>query len=354
MGAVNSRIGNYVICHNEALANVYKSDIHNNVKIGCFSEIGGSTIGEGTIVSAFCFIPPGTVIGKNCFIGPRFTATNHRVPEIDLNFVPEGVTIEDDVIIGACVTVLAGVTIGKGAKIGMGAVILNDVPAGAVVVGFPAQEREDVWQPLVLDGDEDIDIWKETLGPPRPTANKDIYPQPALSSDPPYKKYADRKEVFEKKYNRDPEPALSTDHPYSKLFKRERFNKEHGHLSTGSPYTKTTFKKEHECKGDCDKSSCDCEELPPAIDVTEWVGRADEPVYCRELPEGFDWEKAGIPKVTAERLRALIDADEELVLSKTKAHKKHRIPDRLPLEEESIGLGLGYWKEGQPQEKKTI
>jgi hypothetical protein len=120
----------------------------------------------------------------------------------------------------------------------------------------------------------------------------------------------------------------------------------------GSPYTKTTFKKEHECTGECSKSICDCDELPPAIDVTEWVGRADEPVFCRELPEGFDWEKAGIPKVTAERLRALIDADEEMVLSRTKAHKKHRIPDRLPLEEESIGLGLGYWKEGRPKEKK--
>ncbi len=93
---------------------------------------------------------PGTVIGRNCFIGPRFTATNHRVPEIDPNFVPEGVIVEDDVIIGACVTVLAGVTIGKGAKIGMGAVILNDVPAGSVVVGFPAQERDDVWQPTTL------------------------------------------------------------------------------------------------------------------------------------------------------------------------------------------------------------
>ncbi len=58
MPSVNSRIGKNVACYNETLANVYNSDLGDNVKIGCLSEIGGSTIGEGTIVSAFCFIPP--------------------------------------------------------------------------------------------------------------------------------------------------------------------------------------------------------------------------------------------------------------------------------------------------------
>jgi acetyltransferase-like isoleucine patch superfamily enzyme len=354
MGAVNCRLGKEVQCYNENLVNLYNSDVKDNVKIGCFSELGGTTVGEGTIISAFCFLPPGTVVGRNCFIGPRFTATNHRVPEIDPNFVPEGVTIEDDVIIGACVTALAGITIGKGAKIGMGAVLLNDVPPNTTVIGFPAQERDDVWQP-------------ETLGPPRPTA-KDIWhdnggvygpitqEEIVQNSEELDKLMKDTNAwpyVHKEQHEIDPKPALSSDHPYKKLFEKERFNREHGHLSTGSPYVKTTFKKEdHKCDGECDKGKCDCNDLPPAIDVTEWVGRAGEPVFCRELPEGFDWEKAGIPKVTAERLRALIDADEELILSKTKAHKKHRIPDRLPREGDYIGLDIGYQKDGRTEEKK--
>jgi carbonic anhydrase/acetyltransferase-like protein (isoleucine patch superfamily) len=332
--ANNSRIGKDVVCHNEGLVNVYASSIGDRTKVGVFSELGGSDIGSDCVIGAYTFISPGCRIGNFVFIGPKCALLNDLYPSIKGDdFIPNGVIIEDGAVLGACVTVLPGVIIGANARVGAGAVVTNNVPPNTTVIGFPAQEREDVWQPI----DITLDIRNETLGPPsRPTA-KDIFPLSPLAG---------------RQHNIDSGPALSNDHPYSKLFEKERSNKEHGHLSTGSPYVKTTFKKEHECAGDCDRSRCDCSELPPAIDVTEWVGRADEPVYCRELPEGFDWEKAGIPKVTAERLRALIDADEELVLSKTKAHKKHRIPDRLPLDEESIGLGLGYWKEGQPKEKK--
>lgn len=383
--ANNSRIGKDVVCHNEGLVNVYTSSIGDRTKVGVFSELGESDIGSDCVIGAYTFISPGCRIGNFVFIGPKCALLNDLYPSIKGDdFIPNGVIIEDGAVLGACVTVLPGVIIGANARVGAGAVVTNNVPPNTTVIGFPAQKRDDVWQPISLSGDENLDIRNETLGPPIPN-KKDAWhdeggvygpmtQEDILENQREYEAYTALKKKLQEKelsledsmredltsyspfskkqHNIDSGPAISYDHPYSKLFEKERSNKEHGHLSIGSPYVKTTFKKEHECKGDCDKSSCDCSELPPAIDVTEWVGRADEPVYCRELPEGFDWEKAGIPKVTAERLRALIDADEELVLSKTKAHKKHRIPDRLPLEEESIGLGLGYWKEGQPKEKK--
>jgi len=53
--------------------------------------------------------------------------------------VTRPVTIEDDVWIGIGAIVLKGVTIGKGARIGAGAVITRDVPAGATLIGNPAQ-----------------------------------------------------------------------------------------------------------------------------------------------------------------------------------------------------------------------
>jgi len=50
-----------------------------------------------------------------------------------------GITIEDDVWIGANAVVLDGVTIGKGAVVAAGAVVSKDVPSMAIVGGVPAK-----------------------------------------------------------------------------------------------------------------------------------------------------------------------------------------------------------------------
>ena len=50
-----------------------------------------------------------------------------------------GITIEDDVWIGANAVVLDGVTVGKGAVIAAGAVVSKDVPPLAIVGGVPAK-----------------------------------------------------------------------------------------------------------------------------------------------------------------------------------------------------------------------
>ena len=49
------------------------------------------------------------------------------------------VVIEDDVLIGANAVVLEGVRVGRGAVVAAGAVVVEDVPAGAVVAGVPAR-----------------------------------------------------------------------------------------------------------------------------------------------------------------------------------------------------------------------
>ena len=50
-----------------------------------------------------------------------------------------GDSIEDDVLIGANAVVLEGVRVGRGAVVAAGAVVVEDVPAGAVVAGVPAR-----------------------------------------------------------------------------------------------------------------------------------------------------------------------------------------------------------------------
>jgi acetyltransferase-like isoleucine patch superfamily enzyme len=88
----------------------------------------------------------GIHIGENVIIGPECViwTSNHnfrseRMVPYDDNDILEPVVIEDHVWIGIRVTVLPGVTIGRGAIIAAGAVVVKDVPAGAIVGGNPAK-----------------------------------------------------------------------------------------------------------------------------------------------------------------------------------------------------------------------
>jgi acetyltransferase-like isoleucine patch superfamily enzyme len=69
---------------------------------------------------------------------------NHNFDRVDIPIWQQGITcapihIEDDVWLGARVTVLPGVRIGTGAVIGAGAVVTEDIPARAIAVGIPAR-----------------------------------------------------------------------------------------------------------------------------------------------------------------------------------------------------------------------
>lgn len=57
-----------------------------------------------------------------------------KKPENDISVI-----IEDDVWIGANVTILKGVHIYTGAVIAAGAVVVNDVPKYSIVGGIPAK-----------------------------------------------------------------------------------------------------------------------------------------------------------------------------------------------------------------------
>ena len=52
--------------------------------------------------------------------------------------IVQGPTLGADVSVGAGAKVLGPVSVGDGAQIGAGAVVIDDVPAKAVVVGVPA------------------------------------------------------------------------------------------------------------------------------------------------------------------------------------------------------------------------
>ncbi|NGO67018.1 serine O-acetyltransferase [Streptomyces boncukensis] len=86
----------------------------------------------------------GTVIHDNVTIGRRVRIWQNVTLSVR---APAGsahrIIIEDDVMIGANAVVITpheeSLRIGKGARVGAGAVVTRDVPAGATVVGVPAQ-----------------------------------------------------------------------------------------------------------------------------------------------------------------------------------------------------------------------
>lgn len=139
----------------------------------------GVRIGQGTKIWHFCHVQTGACIGERCSLGQNVNIANNVIIGNDVKIqnnvsVYEGVEIEDGVFcgpscvftndltprakfpkgrenykktlvkegasIGANATIVCGHTIGKCAMIASGAVVTNDVPDYALVVGVPARE----------------------------------------------------------------------------------------------------------------------------------------------------------------------------------------------------------------------
>lgn len=79
----------------------------------------------------------GTVIGGTSKVGSRVKFMgNNTIGTAKDNGCP---VIEDDVVIGCGARVLGPIRIGRGAFIGANAVVLTDVPPGAIATGIPAK-----------------------------------------------------------------------------------------------------------------------------------------------------------------------------------------------------------------------
>jgi serine O-acetyltransferase len=76
-------------------------------------------------------IHPGVKIGVNCLIFQQVTIGTRDIPGVPL--------IEGHVDIGAGARILGPIHIGAHARIGANAVVLSDVPTGAVAIGIPAR-----------------------------------------------------------------------------------------------------------------------------------------------------------------------------------------------------------------------
>ncbi len=107
-------------------------DIAPGVNIGSYCRIATQSkvcVGESTLLAAYCYVGPG----------------NHQHSDPNVPLIAQEMEIKGGVKIGArCwlgtrVTILDGVTIGDDVIIGAHSVVLSDIPSGAVAVGSPAK-----------------------------------------------------------------------------------------------------------------------------------------------------------------------------------------------------------------------
>lgn len=111
---------------------------------GCLSIDSGTWISPGAIF--YTHVEAAISIGSNCDIGPDVTfVTGTHVIGASSRRAGVGradaIKVGDGCWIGARCLILGGVSIGDGAVVAAGAVVVKDVPSGALVAGVPARVK---------------------------------------------------------------------------------------------------------------------------------------------------------------------------------------------------------------------
>ncbi len=84
--------------------------------------------GVGLVVHESCVLGSNVVLRQGCTLGAGRSEGSDLAPSVG-----------DDVELGVGCIVLGGIHLGDGCTVGAGSVVLEDVPAGAVVAGNPAR-----------------------------------------------------------------------------------------------------------------------------------------------------------------------------------------------------------------------
>lgn len=128
--------GHYVMIRESAV-------IGDASSVGSFTEIGHHcVIGRDVRIHSHCFVAEYTRIEDGVWLGPGVMVANvwHPLCSLAKECIKccGCVIIEPDVIVGMGAIIGPGVRLNRGAFVGAGALVLDDVGAGEVVVGSPA------------------------------------------------------------------------------------------------------------------------------------------------------------------------------------------------------------------------
>lgn len=114
------------IMHNSSVIG-YGATIHHVSVIGPHTMIGPeATIGANALINSGAIIEHESIVGHHSHVAPGAKVAG-RVQIGDGSFIGIGAVIKENI------------SIGKNVTVGAGAVVINDVPDNAVVVGVPAK-----------------------------------------------------------------------------------------------------------------------------------------------------------------------------------------------------------------------
>ena len=126
-----------------AFANVLEGAVigrHCNICDGCFVE-QGAAIGNHVILKNHVAVWDGVTLEDDVFVGAGTAFINDRRPRgnrKDAWFL-EKTVVKKGATIGANATLMCGITVGEYAVVGAGSVVTKDVPSHTIVVGNPAR-----------------------------------------------------------------------------------------------------------------------------------------------------------------------------------------------------------------------
>lgn len=109
-------------------------EIDDNVELGCNSCVDAGTIrptriGAGTKIDNLCHVAHNVVIGRDCLFAAMVG-------------IAGSTTIGNNVVLGGQVGVTDNTSVGDGVVAGGAAVVLSKVPAGRMILGYPAVKME--------------------------------------------------------------------------------------------------------------------------------------------------------------------------------------------------------------------
>ena len=148
-----TRVGARVIVGDQACVRE-RCVVGDDVVIGRGSLVENDTsIGALTKIQAHAYITAYSVLEEEVFVAPCVATTNDNFmgrTERRHELI-KGPTIRRGARVGGAAVLCPGVEIGEEAFVGAGAVVVQDVPPRAVVVGNPAREIREVPDEELLD-----------------------------------------------------------------------------------------------------------------------------------------------------------------------------------------------------------
>lgn len=114
-----------------------------NICDGAFIE-GGAVVGDRVTVKNQVMVFEGVTIENDVFLGPGVIFTNDMRPRANIRRAGDSLlptVVRSGATLGAGVVVVCGHTVGRFAFAGAGAVVAQDVPDHAFVIGNPARQK---------------------------------------------------------------------------------------------------------------------------------------------------------------------------------------------------------------------